>query len=152
LRLALDDMQGQSILDGVQYAQKLCVTTNSDRVREATLTSQSSASLSGYRKSFFSQHREWIITALGVLGLILFVSFYDQAFPSAAIDLSLSRAEITERAVSYMTSLGYELDDYKYALTFSQGSWASLYLQRTLGIPETNRLIQIGRASCRERV
>jgi membrane protease YdiL (CAAX protease family) len=41
-----------------------------------------------------------------------------------------------------MSELGHELDGYKYALTFSQGRWASFYLQRTLGIPETNRLIK----------
>ncbi len=90
---------------------------------------------------FLSQHREWLITLLGVLGLMLFVGFYDRAFPSAAIDLSLSRAEITEQAGAYMADLGYEMDDYKYAVTFSRGGWASYYLQRTLGIPETNRLI-----------
>jgi membrane protease YdiL (CAAX protease family)/GNAT superfamily N-acetyltransferase len=109
---------------------------------EATLKKKPSASPTRRIFTFLSQHREWLITLLGVLGLMLFIGFYDRAFPSAAIDLSLSRAEITERAEAYMTSLGYELNDYKYALTFGRGGWASLYLQRTLGIPETNRLIQ----------
>ncbi|MCP4541825.1 MAG: GNAT family N-acetyltransferase [Chloroflexi bacterium] len=88
------------------------------------------------------------ITMLGLLGLVLFLSLYDQAFPTAAIDLTLSRAEIVRRAQAYMQTQGYELQDngvdgpYKFALTFTGSSWTSYYLQHTLGISETNRLIQ----------
>jgi hypothetical protein len=38
--------------------------------------------------------------------------FYNQAFPSAAIDLDLSRAEITQRARDYLEAQGYDLQDY----------------------------------------
>lgn len=89
-----------------------------------------------------SRRLELLITLLGLLGLALFLAFYDRAFPSAALDLSLSRAEITQRADRYMAERGYDLAGYKYALTFTGSSWTSYYLQRTLGIPETNRLIQ----------
>jgi len=77
-----------------------------------------------------------------LLGLVLFVAFYDRAFPTAAIDLELSRAEIKQHAQDYLEAQGYEIKDYKSALTFTGDSWASYYLQRTLGIPETNRLIR----------
>ena len=83
-----------------------------------------------------------IITLVGVLGLILFLAFYDQAFPSAAINLALSQAEIALRASAYLESLGYDLQGYRSALTFDENTWASFYLQRTLGVPETNRLIR----------
>ena len=89
-----------------------------------------------------SRRLDILITLLGLLGLTLFLAFYDRAFPTAAIDLELSRAEITQRAQAYLQTQGYEIEDYKSALTFTGNSWASIYLQRTLGIPETNRLIR----------
>ena len=89
-----------------------------------------------------SRRVDLFITLLGLLGLVLFVAFYDRAFPTAAIDLELSRAEIKQHAQDYIEARGYEIKDYKSALTFTGDSWASYYLQRTLGIPETNRLIR----------
>jgi GNAT superfamily N-acetyltransferase len=80
-------------------------------------------------------------TLLGILGLILFLAFYDQAFPSAAIELTLSQGEIIERSRSYFWDRGYDLRGYESALAFQQASWASVYLQRTLGIAATNRLV-----------
>ena len=92
-----------------------------------------------------SRRLDALITLLGILGLVLFLAFYDQAFPSAAIDLPLARSEILQRARTYLEARGYELQDYESALTFHQAWWASVYLQRTLGIPETNRLVRAER-------
>ncbi len=86
-----------------------------------------------------------LITLLGLLGLFLFLAFYDQAFPSAAIELELSRSEITQRAQTYLATRGYNPDGYEFALSFQEDGWASAYLQQTLGIAETNRLIQTER-------
>jgi len=94
------------------------------------------------RSSRASRRLELVITILGLLGLALFVVFYDRAFPTAAIDLELSRAEILQRARGYLEGQGYDVADHRSALTFSGDSWASFYLQRTVGIPETNRLIR----------
>jgi hypothetical protein len=90
----------------------------------------------------FSRWLDLLITLLGLLGLALFLVFYDRAFPTAAIDLELSRAEIEQRAQDYLKAQGYEIEDYESALTFTGDSWASIYLQLALGIPETNRLIR----------
>ncbi len=81
------------------------------------------------------------ITLLGILGLILFLAFYDQAFPSATIQLTLSQSEIIEHSRNYFLDRGYDLRGYDSALAFEQASGASVYLQRTLGIAETNRLV-----------
>jgi hypothetical protein len=82
------------------------------------------------------------ITLLGLFGLLIFLVFYDQAFPSAAIDLDLSRAEITQRARDYLEAQGHDLQDYKLAVSLEQDWGASVYLQQTLGVPGTNQLIQ----------
>lgn len=87
-----------------------------------------------------SIYLDLLITFLGLLGLALFLAFYDQAFPSASIDLRLSRDEIARRARIYLEEQGYNLTDYQFVLTFDEAWWSSVYLQRTLGIPETNRL------------
>jgi hypothetical protein len=34
-----------------------------------------------------------LLPVLGILGLVLFLVFYDRAFPSAALDLALSREQ-----------------------------------------------------------
>jgi GNAT superfamily N-acetyltransferase len=81
------------------------------------------------------------ITLLGILGFALFFIFYDQAFPSATLKLELSRDEIAALAESELRELGFDPTGYHSALTFSQDSGGSIYLQRTLGIPETNRLV-----------
>ena len=73
-----------------------------------------------------------VLTIVGVLCLILFLAFYDQAFPSAALDLKLSRDEIARRAEAYLKAQGHDVSGYEFALDFDSAYWASLFLQRTL--------------------
>ena len=69
-----------------------------------------------------------LITVLGILGLALFLGFYDQALPSAALDLELSRDQIARRTTDYMESLGHNLSEYEFALTFDEAWTAPVYL------------------------
>ena len=85
---------------------------------------------------------EILITLLGLLGLALGLAFYEQAFPSASLDLMLARDEIAKRANAYVNAQGYDLNEYEFVLTFAEDFWGSVYLQRTLGVPETNRRIR----------
>ena len=85
---------------------------------------------------------EVLITLLGLLGLGLGLAFYDQACPSRAIDLRLSRDEIPRRAQAYLQAQGFRADDYEFVLDFAEDDWASFYLQRALGVPETNRRVR----------
>jgi N-acetylglutamate synthase-like GNAT family acetyltransferase len=85
-----------------------------------------------------------LLLVLGILGLVLFLIFYNQAFPLAALDLALSREQIAGRATDYMSGLGHDLSGYKTALTFDEDGLSSIYLQRTLGVPETNELARQG--------
>ena len=85
---------------------------------------------------------EILISIAGILGAVLFFTLYDQVFPSAALNLALSREEIGVLAQETLQDYGYDLDGYEFALTFERDSMASIYLQRILGIPKTNQLIQ----------
>jgi GNAT superfamily N-acetyltransferase/membrane protease YdiL (CAAX protease family) len=92
-----------------------------------------------------SRRFDVLLTLIGFLGFVLFLSLYDEALPDAAIDLTLSRAQIAQRANDYLAAQGYEVGDYEFAVDFNQSWWASIYLQRTLGVAETNRLVKAER-------
>ena len=77
---------------------------------------------------------EVLVTLLGLLGLGLGLAFYDQAFPSGAIDLRLARDEIARRAQAYLQAQGFRADHYEFALDFAEDDWASFYLQRALAL------------------
>ncbi|MGC9358159.1 MAG: GNAT family N-acetyltransferase [Anaerolineae bacterium] len=85
------------------------------------------------------------ITLLGLVGLALLLGFYQRAFPTAALDLSLARAEIRERATVLLQEQGLDLEGYTTALTFTDDFWASIYLQQTLGVAQTNEILREGR-------
>jgi membrane protease YdiL (CAAX protease family)/ribosomal protein S18 acetylase RimI-like enzyme len=94
------------------------------------------------RRAWFSWKPDLALTVLGLLGLVFFVVFYDEAFPSAALDLTLSREQIAEQATTYMSQRGHDLGAYQTALTFEEAWLPSVYLQQTIGIPQTNELAQ----------
>ena len=81
---------------------------------------------------------EIMITVLGLLGAITFFVFYETAFPNASMDVSISRGQAKQLAGEYLKQLGYSVEDYRFALSFSSDSQAAYYLQRTLGIEEYN--------------
>jgi len=82
---------------------------------------------------------EILIIILGVAGAITFFNQYDRAMPSASVDVTVSRAQAESTARDYLTQLGYTPQDYKFALSFSGDSSPLYYLQRTLGVEESNR-------------
>ena len=81
---------------------------------------------------------ELLITLLGVLGVILFLTFYERALPNAAIDLKYSREQISQLAESQLRKIGYSPEGYEFALSFNEDNMASYYLQRELGVEKTN--------------
>ncbi len=79
-----------------------------------------------------------LITLLGMIGIFVFLSFYDRAMPNAAIDLKYSREQISQLAITQLHEFGFSPDGFEFALSFNEDNIASYYLQRTLGIEETN--------------
>ncbi len=92
-----------------------------------------------------SRRFDVLLTLAGMVGLVLFLALYNEAFPDAAIDLTLSRDQIAQRADDYLKSQGYDVSSYESVVDFNQNWWASIYLQRTLGVAETNRLVRAER-------
>ena len=86
----------------------------------------------------------WIICflILGGLGLTCYIQLYDRASPAASLNFQLDRDQAFEAAESYLQSLGYDLTDYQSAQVFSRSSLSQTFLERTIGLAETNRLIR----------
>jgi hypothetical protein len=57
------------------------------------------------------------LLVLGLIGAVLFFALYDRVFPTAAIDLTLSRDEIAQCATAYLGTQGCAVDDYESVLT-----------------------------------
>lgn len=74
-----------------------------------------------------------------IAGTILFITFYEAAFPSAAIDLQLPRSAIQVRADDYLRGRGVDPDTFESSLTFTVDGSAAVFLQRVRGIEETSR-------------
>ncbi|MBT9314649.1 GNAT family N-acetyltransferase [Leptothoe spongobia] len=86
---------------------------------------------------------ERLITLLGITGFIVAILFSQRVFPSAAIDLNVPRQTIYQTAQTYLkTQNQNDFSQYQSIQRFSEDWMASIYLQQTLGIADTNRLIK----------
>jgi len=78
---------------------------------------------------------------LGFLGLFTFIRFYDEAFPTASIDFKVSRAQAKRDAGEFLRSRGFGLEGYESCIIFSHDGYAQIYMEKTLGLREANKLM-----------
>ncbi|MEW5939241.1 MAG: GNAT family N-acetyltransferase, partial [Chloroflexota bacterium] len=86
-----------------------------------------------------SRGLDLLFLALGLAGAIFFALNYERALPSASVNLAVSRADAERKVEGLLREFGYSPDGYKFTLSFSEDEMASFYLQRALGVEETNR-------------
>ena len=86
----------------------------------------------------------WIIGFLiaGAFGLTCYIQFYDRAFPVASLNFRVDREQAYRAAESYLHNLGYDLTEYESAQVFSSSGMRQVFLERTLGLVEANRLVR----------
>ncbi len=86
----------------------------------------------------------WILGFLsaGALGLACFVELYERAHPAASLNFRVDRDQAFETAETYLEHLGYDLGSYEEARIFSRDGLPQVFLERTLGLAETNRLVR----------
>lgn len=86
----------------------------------------------------------WILSFLisGALGLACYVQFFDRAFPVASLNFRVDREQAYQAAEAYIHRLGYDLTEYESAQIFSHASLPQIFLERTLGLAEANRLVR----------
>ncbi len=86
----------------------------------------------------------WIVCFLiaGALGLTCYIQFFDRALPVASLNFRVDREQAHQAAEAYLHQLGYDLTDYESAQVFSYSSLPQVFLERTLGLEEANRLVR----------
>ena len=80
----------------------------------------------------------------GIIGLATFVLFFNQASPSASIDIRLNKEEALKKSADFLRQQKFELTGYDTTVIFHSDFFASAYLQKTQGIEKSNKLIQEG--------
>ncbi len=86
----------------------------------------------------------WLVLALA--GGLFAWKYYFAAFPEAAVNFQISRAEALERARQFVTGLGEDIGGYQSTIVFGvadgeEEGHAKTYLERELGLEQANRLM-----------
>ena len=86
----------------------------------------------------------WILSflILGALGLACYVHFFDRAFPVASLNFRVDREQAFQSAEAYLHDLGYDLTEFESAQVFSYAGLPQIFLERTVGLAEANRLVR----------
>jgi len=79
---------------------------------------------------------------LGVLGILLFARFQNQAFPFVAVDFRLDRNAARHFAADFLESRGFKLQDFDNSISFNYHQEGKDYLERTLGLVKANPIMR----------
>lgn len=83
-----------------------------------------------------------VLTVLGILGLVLFILFYDQVSPTASIDMRVSRQHVQNLAENYLKDRGFNIQRLQKSIVFDSDELAAVYLQKTQGAALANQLMR----------
>jgi membrane protease YdiL (CAAX protease family) len=81
----------------------------------------------------------WVLA--GIIGALVGYKYYFQAFPEAAVNLQVSREEAVQRAQQFVAGMGENISDYQSAIVFTVDEEAKTYLEREVGLQQTNQLL-----------
>lgn len=81
----------------------------------------------------------WAI--LGLIGILSYVFLFKKVFPPAPLDVRIDKNSAIKVSLNYLKSYGYQLNDYKIAVTFNENRLASYFLQRINKLYEARELI-----------
>lgn len=79
---------------------------------------------------------------VGLVFLFIFIRYYEQAFPTASIDLKVTRPEVIQKAAEFLTARGYQLGPYEQAAVFGAHEAAALFLEQTQGMEKANQMMR----------
>jgi membrane protease YdiL (CAAX protease family) len=81
-----------------------------------------------------------IAIAVAAGSLWIGVKYFWRAFPEAAIEFRVNRADSTPIAEKFLAERGAKLDGYRHAAIFNYDDQAKVYLERTEGLERMNAL------------
>lgn len=79
-----------------------------------------------------------LIILFALLGLIVFIKYYDTAFPLASISFKVDREKAAPIAAGYLNDLGYSVEGFETTTVFSYHRDAKEYLEKHLPLEEAN--------------
>jgi hypothetical protein len=88
-------------------------------------------------------HLIWCLLAAALIGLAAFSAFYPRVFPSASIDLKLTRQAVGEIAQKLANQMGYKTNGKVICSTqFSPDYDGKTFLEYELGLAQANQLMK----------
>ncbi|HEY9790948.1 MAG TPA: lysostaphin resistance A-like protein [Candidatus Obscuribacterales bacterium] len=84
----------------------------------------------------------WLLVCLGIVGIVFFFWKYDDSFPSASIDLKLTRQQIAERAADWSRKLGYDDKGAVVSTVFNPDEDGKTFLEYELGQAQANTVMK----------
>jgi membrane protease YdiL (CAAX protease family) len=81
----------------------------------------------------------WVL--LGIVGVVFAHKYFFRAFPEASVDFHVSRGEALQRAQSFLSGIGEDVDGYRSAIAFDLDDNAKTYLERELGLQQANQMM-----------
>jgi membrane protease YdiL (CAAX protease family) len=81
----------------------------------------------------------WVL--LGIVGVWFAHRYFFRAFPEAAVNFRVSRSEALLQAKRFLGGLGENVGAYRSSVVFSVDDDAKTYLEREIGLQQTNQLL-----------
>lgn len=78
---------------------------------------------------------------VGLAGVIVYILLYGSAFPSASLDLKITRADAVRIGERSLRAQGFDLSGYQHVVTFRYDRRGKEYLERNLGLRKANQLM-----------
>ncbi|TES93754.1 MAG: CPBP family intramembrane metalloprotease [Candidatus Cloacimonadota bacterium] len=83
-----------------------------------------------------------VCIVIAVITCIISLRLYNRAFPEASLDFKVTRGEAKIIAEDFLLRMDLDISDYKYASRFRYDNDAKTFLEKELGLEETNRLLK----------
>ncbi|MFQ5825191.1 MAG: hypothetical protein ACE5JB_14170, partial [bacterium] len=83
-----------------------------------------------------------IYLLVGLVFLFIFINYYDSAFPTASIDLKITRDEAKQKAEEFLKTKGYDLSEFENATIFGANQSAAVFLEKTQGMEKANEMMR----------
>lgn len=88
------------------------------------------------------RHYLWCLAIVGIIGFCFYLLRSAQVFPSASIEIKLSKSQVTAQAEAWAKKLGYSEADPIRSTTFGYDDDGKTFLEYELGSTEANALMK----------
>lgn len=89
-----------------------------------------------------TRHYLWCLAFVGIIGFSFYLLKSSQVFPSASIEIKLSKTQITQKSEEWANKLGYHEDKPIRSTTFAYDDDGKTFLEYELGSTQANALMK----------